>query len=71
MVKSALKKKLDSFPKLTSNKDMPKLYDLLDILSELESTKCDEQYSHSPSFIDSSTGIIPIVNKLPYALQEK
>jgi hypothetical protein len=71
MVEPALKKKLHNFPKLTSNKDMPKLYDLLDILSELESTKCDEQYSHSLSYFDSSTGIIPIVNKLPYALQEK
>ncbi|XP_062610035.1 uncharacterized protein LOC134271839 [Saccostrea cucullata] len=70
MVEAALKKKLDNFPKLTT-KDMNKLYDLLDILSELESTKCDEHYSHSLSYFDTSTGIIPIVNKLPYALQEK
>jgi hypothetical protein len=72
MVESALKKKkIDNFPKVTSNKNMPKLYDLLDILSELKSTKCDEQYSHSLSYFNSATGIIPIVNKLPYALQQK
>lgn len=44
-------KKLDNFPKLTS-KDRLKLYDLLDILSKLESTKCDEQYSHSLSYYE-------------------
>ena len=36
MVESALKKKLSSFPQLT-NKDSSKLYDLLDILTEVQS----------------------------------
>nr|XP_034318941.1 uncharacterized protein LOC105335138 [Crassostrea gigas] len=70
MVEATIKKKLDSFPKLSS-KEMNRLYDLLDILSELESTKSDVHYSQLLSYFDTSSGINPIVNKLPYGLQEK
>nr|XP_034305596.1 uncharacterized protein LOC117682359 [Crassostrea gigas] len=70
MVEATIKKKLDNFPKLSS-KEMNRLYDLLDILSELESTKSDVHYSQLLSYFDTSSGINPIVNKLPYGLQEK
>jgi len=69
-LKLHLKAKPAAFPKLTY-KDNNKLYDLSDIVSELESIKEDEQYLTLMSYYDSSSGVIPIVNKLPHALQEK
>ena len=70
MVESALKQKLANFPKLT-NKDNRKLYELSDILSEIEATKQDKKYQTLLAYFDSSSGINPIVCKLPYGLQEK
>nr|XP_022331795.1 uncharacterized protein LOC111129629 [Crassostrea virginica] len=70
MVEAALKQKLDSFPKV-SPKEPKKLYDLLDILTEIESAKENPRYSVLLSYFDSSSGVIPIINKLPYGLQEK
>ena len=69
-VESTLKKKLASFPKLT-NKDYKKLYELSDILSEVESIKEVPRYSALLSYYDTSSGINPIVSKLPYNLQTK
>ena len=43
MVESAMKRKLNSFPTLTNN-DNVKLYDLLDILTEIESVMLNPQY---------------------------
>ena len=70
MVESAFKKKLNAFPHFT-NKDARKLYDLLDILTEIESAKANPQYSTLLAYFDSSSGINHIVQKLPYGLQEK
>ncbi|KAK3096719.1 hypothetical protein FSP39_002652 [Pinctada imbricata] len=70
MIESALKKKLDAFPRL-SDKDSHKLYELSDILSEIESSKENQKYSTLLSYFDSSTGVIPIVRKLPFSLQGK
>jgi hypothetical protein len=70
MIESALKSKLHTFPKLTDNKPQ-KLFDLLDILYEIESNKSDTRYSLLLSYFDSSSGILPIVAKLAYQLQEK
>lgn len=70
MIDSALKAKLSSFPKL-SNKDWKKLYDLADILAEIEALKEDDMYGHMFSYFDTSIGIGPIVCKLPNMLQEK
>ena len=69
MVEYALKKKLHNFPKL--NKDMTKLYDLLDILCEVESIKANPQYATLLSYFDSSSGVTPVINKLPPGMQEK
>ena len=70
MVESALKNKLSDFPKLT-NKDNKKLYELSDLLSEIESVKNQEKYKALLGYLDSSSGVRPIIAKLPYGLQEK
>ena len=70
MVDEALKKKLHNFPRL-SNKDSGKLYDLADIVSEIEALKLDPKYCSILSYYDASSGVIPIVNKLPFNLREK
>lgn len=58
------------FPKITV-KEVKKLYDLVDIVVEIDSLKNDEQYSSLFASYDSSAGVNLIVNKLPYQLQEK
>ena len=70
MIENALKRKLDSFPKI-SPRDPKRLYDLLDILTEIESIKENPRYAILLSYFDSSSGVTPIINKLPYGLQEK
>ena len=70
MVEESLKKKLRNFPRL-SNKDNKKLYDLADLVSEIEAVKRDSKYSSILGYYDSSTGVTPIVNKLPFNLREK
>lgn len=70
LIEEALKRKLDRFPKL-SNKDYKKLYELTDILAEIQSIKEDDQYHDLLAYYDTSSGIIPIVRKLPHFLQKK
>lgn len=70
MVEFALKQKLANVPKLT-NKDYEKLFELSDILSGIEAVKDNVEYSTLLVYFDTSSGILPIVNKLPHALQEK
>ena len=70
MIEASLRQKLANFPKLT-NKDAGKLYELADILSEVESVKEDQEYGPLLSYYDTSAGINPIVVKLPSGLQEK
>ena len=52
-------RRLDQFPRITA-KDSSKLYDLSDILSEVEGLKNR-----------SAVGVNPVVSKLPHNLQEK
>lgn len=70
LVETALKSKLQNFPKLTL-KDSKKLFELSDVLSEIECIKENPKYTTMLAYYDSSSGIIPIINKLPYNLQEK
>ena len=70
MVEAALKNKLANFPNL-SPKDSQKLYELSDILAEIESAKENPAYKALLAYFETSSGIIPIVRKLPYQLQEK
>ena len=66
----SLKKKLRDFPTLTT-KDNKKLFDLADIVSEIESIKQDPQYAAHLGYYDSSSGVNHIVYKLPYGFREK
>lgn len=70
MMEATLKSKLDTFPTITS-KDIHRLYDLSDIIDEINAAKEDSRYSCLLAYFDSSTGVIPIVRKLPFSLQEK
>ncbi|XP_062594010.1 uncharacterized protein LOC134255492 [Saccostrea cucullata] len=70
LVESSIKQKLMSFPKIAS-KEVKKLYELVDIVVEIDSLKKDEQYCSLFASYDSSAGVNLIVNKLPYQLQEK
>lgn len=69
-VEASLMAKLNSFPKLTQ-KDNKRLYELSDILCEIESVKEDSRYQALLAYFDSSSGVLPILNKLPYNIQEK
>lgn len=69
VIESALFKRLDSFPRLTSRENI-KLRELSDLLMELLSAK-DDGYLPGLSYLDTPRGINPIVEKLPINLQEK
>lgn len=69
-VEVALKKKLNSVPKMTV-KDRGKMYELSDILSEISAVKERPEYAGLLSFYDTSMGINPTVTKLPPNLQNK
>ncbi|XP_033752106.1 uncharacterized protein LOC117335931 [Pecten maximus] len=70
MIEASLRQRLASFPKLTP-RDTKKLFDLSDLASEIESLKEDSQYKSLLGYFDSSTGVSPIVSKLPHNLQER
>ncbi|XP_023930308.1 uncharacterized protein LOC106157407 [Lingula anatina] len=70
LIESVLRKKIDMFPKLTS-KDTLKLYELLDLLSEIQAFKEDELCGLTLSYLDSAVGINPIVAKLTQDQQNK
>lgn len=70
LIEEALKRKLDHFPNLC-NEDYKKLYELTDILAEIQSIMEDDQYHDFLAYYDTSSGVIPIVRKLPHSRQEK
>ena len=70
LIESLLKKKLACFPTLNV-KDDKKFYELLDLLCEIQSLKEDRNYSSLLSYFDTSSGINPIVQKLPNFVQRK
>ncbi|XP_057695101.1 thymocyte nuclear protein 1 isoform X1 [Corythoichthys intestinalis] len=69
VMENALLKKIEQFPKL-NNRDNTKLRELGDILQEIECAK-DGGYLPGLSYLDTSRGVNPIVDKLPYGLQDK
>lgn len=69
VVEDALFKRIDSFPKIT-NRDHTKLRKLSDILMELQCAKAEGDLP-GLSFLDTARGVNPIVQKLPFNLQEK
>ncbi|KAM9705208.1 uncharacterized protein ACNS7B_001527 [Menidia menidia] len=68
-IEKALFTKLDNFPKI-SNRDNHRLSELADLLLELEAAKQD-RYLQGLAYLDTARGIAPIVEKLPFYLQEK
>ena len=70
IVEASLNKKLESFPKL-SVKDPKRLFDLVDILDEIQGHMKNPAYRDLLSYMNTSRGVIPIVNKLPHNLQER
>ncbi|XP_062413903.1 uncharacterized protein LOC134105319 [Pungitius pungitius] len=68
-VESALFKRLDAFPTI-HNKDPQKLRELGDLLMEVLSAKAEGDLP-GLAFLDTSRGVNPIAQKLPYNLQEK
>ncbi|XP_030209647.1 uncharacterized protein LOC115541880 [Gadus morhua] len=69
VMEEALFKRLDEFPRI-STKDYGKLRDLGDLLMELQGAR-EEGYLTGLTYLDTARGIGPIVEKLPYGLQEK
>lgn len=69
-IESSLKDRVSAFPVL-KNTDRSQLFELSDLLMEIDSIKRDERFSLLFAYYDSSTGINPIVRKLPYSIQEK
>ncbi len=69
VIEDALLKKLENFPKI-SNKDKEKLRELGDLLLEIDAAKSG---GHLPglAYLDTARGVKPIIEKLPYGLQEK
>ena len=70
IVGHSLKKKLVDYPTLT-NKDPFKLYDMVDILLEIEATKADPKFGPLLSYLDTSSGTNPIVTKLPVNFRDR
>lgn len=68
-VEQALFNKLENFPKVTT-KDPQRLRDLADLLTELLAAK-EDGYLAGLSYLDTSRGIKPIIEKQPCNLQEK
>lgn len=68
-IEGALFAKLDQFPKI-GPKDHQRLRELSDLLLEINSAK-QEGYLHGLSYLDTARGIGPIVDKLPYGLQDR
>nr|XP_054596974.1 uncharacterized protein LOC129163443 [Nothobranchius furzeri] len=68
-IEGALFAKLDQFPKI-GPRDNIKLRELSDLLLEINSAK-EEGYLNGLSYLDTARGIGPIVEKLPYGLQDR
>ncbi|CAC5383481.1 unnamed protein product [Mytilus coruscus] len=69
-IAAALKDRLDQFKKI-NNTEYDKLYELYDLLAEVESIKENDIYRTVLSFYDSSYGVNAIVGKLPNFIQTK
>ncbi|KAI4796173.1 hypothetical protein KUCAC02_029408 [Chaenocephalus aceratus] len=68
IIEESLFQRLDSFPKITA-KEHTKLRELGDLLMEIQGAK-EDGYLTGLSYLDTSRVIGPIVDKLPYVLQD-
>lgn len=69
-IESSLRSQLENFRQIGSSENS-RLYDLLNILIKIESLKTNPPFATSLVYYDSSSGVNPIISKLPYSLQEK
>ncbi len=69
VIERSLFQRLDSFPRFSA-KDHTKLRELRDLLMEIQGAK-EDGYLTGLSYLDTSRGIAPVVDKLPYGLQDK
>ncbi|XP_075436064.1 uncharacterized protein LOC142472776 [Ascaphus truei] len=69
VVQDALFKRVDNFPRITAQNYI-KLWELGDLLQHLESLRADQSQSDL-NFLDSARFLRPILEKLPYNLQER
>ena len=71
-VEHALKRKLLNIVKVPiTYKSRSRLYDLSDTLNEIKSVKLLDRYGPVFSYMDTSSGIQPVVNKLPVGIRNK
>ncbi|KAK3084088.1 hypothetical protein FSP39_007909 [Pinctada imbricata] len=71
LVDSTLRNKVKNLPRITLPKDKTKLYELHDLLAEIESFKQNPKYTALFAYYDTSGGVNPIISKLPTNLQNK
>lgn len=69
VVEHSLLKRIEEFPRI-SNRDNVRLRELGDLLLELEYAK-EGGYLPGLAYLDTSRGVNPILEKLPFSLQEK
>lgn len=69
IIEKSMFQRLENFPKISA-KDNVKLRDLGDLLMEIQGAK-EDGYLTGLTYLDTSRGISPIIEKLPFALQEK
>lgn len=69
MVESSLFRRLENFPKI-SNRDNCRLRELSDLLKEIQAAMQDGDLM-GLSYLDTPWGVNPIIQKLPFSLQEK
>ena len=66
----AVQDRLERFPRLTP-KDNIKLYELADLVSEIDCLKGNDMYRPSLAHFDSAAGVNPIIDKLLAFMQNK
>ncbi|XP_056393184.1 uncharacterized protein LOC130285449 [Hyla sarda] len=69
VIESALYKRIEDFPRIT-NKGYQKLRELSDLLMELQVAKSEGDLQ-GLAYLDTARGVNPLVQKLPFNLQEK
>ena len=69
-IESALKSKLSNFQKITY-KDKLRLYELSDVLNEINSVMSMPKYAAVFAYFNTSVGINPVIQKLPVGIQNK
>ena len=70
LIEHSVRTRLSSFPRIMP-KDFKKLYDLVDLLSEVISLKEEPMFAPLLQYLDTSSGIKDVVRKLPYGLQDR